>query len=112
MLYGSECWAVNKKMVSRMRTLRCMCNDVTRGDRIRDSYINGGVIKVLRELREFEIIVWEMSIVCIYSQIPITFVLYKLFIKIVIQLFIVEQIPRKINRVELFFYIVIRKKIE
>jgi len=38
MFYGSECWAVDKKIERRMRTLRWM-----RKDRIRNEYVRGNV---------------------------------------------------------------------
>ena len=58
MLYGSECWAVDKKTeqrlsVAEMRMLRWM-SGVTREDRIRNEYIRGslGVASIVGKLRE------------------------------------------------------------
>ena len=58
MLYGSECWAVDKKTeqrmsVAEMRMLRWM-SGVTREDRIRNEYIRGsiGVSSIVEKMRE------------------------------------------------------------
>jgi len=47
MLYGSECWAVDKKIEQRMglvemRMLRWMSR-VTRKDRIKNEYVRGSI---------------------------------------------------------------------
>jgi len=58
MLYGSECWMVDKKIeqitsVAEMRTLRWM-SGVTREDRIRNEYVRGciGVSSIVDKTRE------------------------------------------------------------
>ena len=58
MLYGSECWAVDKKIeqrmsVAEMRMLRWM-SGVTREDRIRNEYLRGsiGVAPIGDKMRE------------------------------------------------------------
>jgi len=58
LLYGSKCWAVDKKIeqrisVTEMRMLRWM-NGVTREDRIRNKYVRGsiGVVSIVDRMRE------------------------------------------------------------
>lgn len=58
MMYGSECWAIDKTMerkmsVAEMRMLRWM-SGVTRKDRIRNEYIRGsiGVAPIIDKMRE------------------------------------------------------------
>jgi len=55
MLYGSECWAVDKKMsVAEMRMLRWISGVVTREDRIINEYARGtiGIALMVDQMRD------------------------------------------------------------